>query len=67
MQTIAGIPYEIVSIVIAAIIFFVAIQYVIGLLFKTKKAQAIQRDTKTADTDSDSAVADSTKTQGGQN
>ena len=68
MQTIAGIPYEIVSIVIAAIIFFVAIQYVIGLLFKTKKAQAaIQKDTKTADTDSDSAVADSTKTQGGQN
>ena len=68
MQTIAGIPYEIVSIVIAAIIFFVAIQYVIGLLFKTKKAQAaIQRDIKTADTDSDSAVADSTKTQGGQN
>lgn len=67
MQTIAGIPYEIVSIVIAAIIFFVAIQYVIGLLFKTKKAQAIQRDTKTADADSDSAVADSTKTQGGQN
>ena len=67
MQTIAGIPYEIVSIVIAAIIFFVAIQYVIGLLFKTKKAQAIQRDTKTADTDSDSAVVDSTKTQGGQN
>ena len=67
MQTIAGIPYEIVSIVIAAIIFFVAIQYVIGLLFKTKKAQAIQRDTKSADTDSDSAVADSTKTQGGQN
>lgn len=67
MQTIAGIPYEIVSIVIAAIIFFVAIQYVIGLLFKTKKVQAIQKDTKSADTDSDSAVADSTKTQGGQN
>ena len=67
MQTIAGIPYEIVSIVIAAIIFFVAIQYVIGLLFKTKKAQAIQNDAKTADTDSDSAVADSTKAQGGQN
>ncbi|MGN1272765.1 MAG: ABC transporter permease [Lactobacillus sp.] len=37
MQTIAGIPYEIVSIVIAAIIFFIAINYVIGLLFKTKK------------------------------
>lgn len=67
MQTIAGIPYEIVSIVIAAIIFFVAIQYVIGLLFKTKKAQVIQKGTKTADTDSDSAVADSTKAQGGQN
>jgi len=67
MQTIAGIPYEIVSIVIAAIIFFVAIQYVIGLLFKTKKAQSIQSNIKTADTDSDSAVADSTKAQGGQN
>lgn len=67
MQTIAGIPYEIVSIVIAAIIFFVAIQYVIGLLFKTKKVQTIQKVTKSADTDSDSAVADSTKTQGGQN
>lgn len=37
MQTIAGIPYEIVSIVIAAIIFFIAINYVICLLFKTKK------------------------------
>lgn len=37
MQTQAGIPYEIVSIVIAAIIFFVAINYVIGLLFKVKE------------------------------
>lgn len=37
MQTAAGIPYEIVSIVIAAIIFFVAINYVVGLLFKVKK------------------------------
>ena len=37
MQTIAGIPYEIVSIVIAAIIFFIAINYVTGLIFKTKK------------------------------
>lgn len=36
MQTMAGIPYEIVSIVIAAIIFFVAINYVIKLLFKSK-------------------------------
>lgn len=36
MQTIAGIPYEIVSIVIAAIIFFIAINYVIGKIFKTK-------------------------------
>ncbi|CCI84857.1 ABC superfamily ATP binding cassette transporter, membrane protein [Lactobacillus pasteurii DSM 23907 = CRBIP 24.76] len=40
MQTMAGIPYEIVSIVIAAIIFFVAINYVIGLLFKDKKSPA---------------------------
>ncbi|MDF7668860.1 ABC transporter permease [Lactobacillus sp. ESL0703] len=38
MQTIAGIPYEIVSIVIAAIIFFIAIQYVIGRLFKDKRS-----------------------------
>lgn len=37
MQTVAGVPFEIVSIVIAAIIFFVAINYVIGLLFKVKK------------------------------
>lgn len=37
MQTIAGIPYEIVSIIIAAIIFFIAINYVIGKIFKTKK------------------------------
>lgn len=40
MQTVAGIPYEIVSIVIAAIIFFVAINYVIGLLFKVKKTKS---------------------------
>ena len=38
MQTAAGIPYEIVSIVIAAIIFFVAINYVVGRLFKVKKS-----------------------------
>ena len=38
MQTGAGVPFEIVNIVIAAIIFFVAIDYVIGLLFKQKKA-----------------------------
>lgn len=37
MQTGAGVPFEIVNIVIAAIIFFVAIDYVIGLLFKQKK------------------------------
>ncbi|RMC23678.1 MULTISPECIES: ABC transporter permease [unclassified Lactobacillus] len=44
MQTIAGIPYEIVSIVIAAIIFFVAIQYVIGLLFKTKPQTVVDEN-----------------------
>lgn len=43
MQTLAGIPYEIVSIVIAAIIFFVAINYVIGLLFNTKKDRRMQQ------------------------
>ncbi|MDO4912822.1 MAG: ABC transporter permease [Lactobacillus sp.] len=37
MQTLAGIPYEIVSIVIAAIIFFVGIRYVVELMFKDKK------------------------------
>lgn len=37
MQTIAGIPYEIVSIVIAAIIFFIAINYVTGLILKLRK------------------------------
>ena len=38
MQTVAGVPYEIVSIVIAAIIFFIAIKYVFDLLFKVKKS-----------------------------
>ena len=38
MQTVAGIPFEIVSIVIAAIIFFVAISWAVGLLFKEKKS-----------------------------
>ncbi|GFZ26495.1 ABC transporter permease [Lactobacillus corticis] len=42
MQTLAGIPYEIVSIVIAAIIFFVGIKYVIELLFKNKTPQTIE-------------------------
>ena len=37
MQTGAGIPYEIVSIVIAAIIFFVAIHYIIEYLLNYKK------------------------------
>lgn len=41
MQTIAGIPYEIVSIVIAAIIFFIAINYVIGLLLKLRRTAVI--------------------------
>ena len=67
MQTIAGIPYEIVSIVIAAIIFFVAIQYVIGLLFKTKRAKEIQKDTATEETEPNNVTVSSTKTQGGQN
>ena len=67
MQTIAGIPYEIVSIVIAAIIFFVAIQYVIGLLFKTKKAKAIQEQTEGTEKKSENVVVSSTKAQGGQN
>ncbi|KJY56931.1 ABC superfamily ATP binding cassette transporter, membrane protein [Lactobacillus kimbladii] len=67
MQTIAGIPYEIVSIVIAAIIFFVAIQYVIGLLFKTKRAKETQKDTATEETEPHNVTVSSTKTQGGQN
>ncbi|WP_370567289.1 ABC transporter permease [Lactobacillus sp. M0398] len=67
MQTIAGIPYEIVSIVIAAIIFFVAIQYVIGLLFKTKRAKETQKDTVTEETETNNVTVSSTKTQGGQN
>ncbi len=67
MQTIAGIPYEIVSIVIAAIIFFVAIQYVIGLLFKIKKAKAIQEQTEGTEKKSENVVVSSTKAQGGQN
>lgn len=38
MQTVAGVPYEIVSIVIAAIIFFIAINYVFDLLFTVKNS-----------------------------
>ena len=67
MQTIAGIPYEIVSIVIAAIIFFVAIQYVIGLLFTTKRAKETQKDAATEETELNNVTVSSTKTQGGQN
>ena len=67
MQTIAGIPYEIVSIVIAAIIFFVAIQYVIGLLFKTKRTKETLKDAATEETEPNKVTVSSTKTQGGQN
>ena len=67
MQTIAGIPYEIVSIVIAAIIFFVAIQYVIGLLFKTKRTKETLKGTATEETEPNNVTVSSTKTQGGQN
>lgn len=45
MQTGAGVPFEIVNIVIASIIFFVAIDYVIGLLFKKKKITEMSRET----------------------
>ncbi|MBC6361540.1 ABC transporter permease [Lactobacillus apis] len=62
MQTIAGIPYEIVSIVIAAIIFFVAIQYVIGLLFKTRKASVEEPEQKTDGTNTENT----TSAEGGQ-
>ncbi len=48
MQTGAGIPYEIVSIVIAAIIFFIAIDYVIGLLFKTKNKTVLTQPATTS-------------------
>ena len=67
MQTIAGIPYEIVSIVIAAIIFFVAIQYVIGLLFKNKRVTAsdLQQEEKIASTQDKAPSA--TSTEGGRN
>lgn len=66
MQTIAGIPYEIVSIVIAAIIFFVAIQYVIGLLFKTKQVKLIHDDSENEATAKDDGSG-SSATEGGQN
>ena len=46
MQTVAGVPYEIVSIVIAAIIFFIAIKYVFDLLFKVKKTTTEQHPLK---------------------
>ncbi|MCH4058296.1 MAG: ABC transporter permease [Lactobacillaceae bacterium] len=48
MQTGAGVPFEIVNIVIASIIFFVAIDYVIGLLFKQKKANKAIPETPVA-------------------
>ncbi|NRO20691.1 hypothetical protein IMAU60211_00886 [Lactobacillus helveticus] len=46
MQTVASVPYEIVSIVIAAIIFFIAIKYVFDLLFKVKKTTTEQHPLK---------------------
>ncbi|RVU71171.1 MULTISPECIES: ABC transporter permease [Lactobacillus] len=46
MQTAAGVPYEIVSIVIAAIIFFIAISYVFDLLFKIKKSKTYRHPLK---------------------
>lgn len=51
MQTLAGIPYEIVSIVIAAIIFFVAISWAVGLLFKEKKSDKTATYISTVETD----------------
>ena len=57
MQTVAGIPYEIVSIVIAAIIFFIAISYVIGLLFKDKKTPIKVRETESSQIDKEGAQA----------
>lgn len=68
MQTIAGIPYEIVSIVIAAIIFFVAIQYVIGLLFKNSKPKQTKKTIKQVSVKQDSAgpAAYDTTNEGGQ-
>ncbi|MBL1059910.1 ABC transporter permease [Lactobacillus sp. A27] len=46
MQTVAGVPYEIVSIVIAAIIFFIAIKYVFDLLFAVKKTASYKHPLK---------------------
>ena len=57
MQTVAGIPYEIVSIVIAAIIFFIAISYVIGLLFKDKKTPIKVKKTESSQVDKEGAQA----------
>ncbi|MCH3905028.1 MAG: ABC transporter permease [Lactobacillus sp.] len=70
MQTLAGIPYEIVSIVIAAIIFFVAIDYVIGLLFKDKEQPQPVQNKPVAATASDSGPqktgTDDSKAEGGK-
>lgn len=66
MQTIAGIPYEIVSIVIAAIIFFVAIQYVIGLLFKDKQAKASVGNKEKVGTKNNQTATNATTSEGGQ-
>lgn len=67
MQTIAGIPYEIVSIVIAAIIFFVAIQYVIGLLFKNKRVTASDLQQEEKITTNQDEAPSATSTEGGRN
>lgn len=61
MQTAAGIPFEIVSIVIAAIIFFVAISWAVGLLFKEKKSDKTATYIATAETASRQAANDQQK------
>ena len=61
MQTAAGIPFEIVSIVIAAIIFFVAISWAVGLLFKEKKSDKTATYIATAETAGRQAANDQQK------
>ena len=64
MQTGAGVPFEIVSIVIASIIFFVAIDYVIGLLFKQRQNRETEQIAARTDSKTTVAVTDEQKKGG---
>lgn len=69
MQTGAGVPFEIVNIVVASIIFFVAIDYVIGLLFKqrqTRETEQIATQKTQTSTTTSSDIPDNQEKKGGR-